>query len=137
MSNHDRHGQHRYGSLHKKVRRHFLQRMKRGEVFCCWRCGKPITGPVWDLGHVDSGRVWVEFRGPSAEQFVRLVGRANPGLAAQMLPCEGGYDGGWRYSTLPHRLGDGELAFTISVFFPRSDLGAVVGALEQAREAVA
>lgn len=83
-----------------------------------------------------AGRVWVEFWGPSAEHFIRLVGR-DPGLAARMLPCEPGYDGGWRYSTLPHRLGDGELAFTISVFFPRSDLAAVVAALEQAREAVA
>ena len=80
------------------------------------------------------GRVWVEFWEGSAERFVRLVARGNPDLArTRMLPCEDSYDGGWRYSTLPHRMDDGELESTTSVFFPRSDLSAVVTTLEEVR----
>jgi hypothetical protein len=44
---------HRYGRRHKEVRRHFKLRMARGEVFNCWRCGRPIDpNGRWDLGHV-------------------------------------------------------------------------------------
>jgi hypothetical protein len=46
---------HRYGRRHKEIRRHFMSRMARGEVFYCWRCGNQITGK-WDLGHVPSGQ---------------------------------------------------------------------------------
>ena len=78
MSNHDRHGQHRYGSLHKKVRRQFVLRMGRGEVFNCWRCGLPITGP-WDLGHVDSGQGvagrWPEHRACNRRTLTHLVAK--------------------------------------------------------------
>jgi hypothetical protein len=55
---HDRHGQHVYGSAHKALRKRFAARMKRGEVFYCWRpsCltpGVPIDPRSWDLGHID------------------------------------------------------------------------------------
>jgi hypothetical protein len=52
-NNHDRHGQHVYGSLHKAVRKRWALVVAAGGVFC-WRCGKPIPpGSRWDLGHVD------------------------------------------------------------------------------------
>ena len=58
---------HVYGRRHKEIRSHFRNRMARGEIFNCWRCGKPIIGQ-WDLGHVDEaghGRGWgVEGRWP-------------------------------------------------------------------------
>ena len=31
---------HRYGGVHKQVRRHFALEMQRGVVFACWRCGE-------------------------------------------------------------------------------------------------
>ena len=54
----DRYGNHPYGAVHRAVRRRFAARMKRGEVFYCWRpsClmpGVPINPGSWDLGHVD------------------------------------------------------------------------------------
>lgn len=51
--NHDRHGQHIYGTVHKTQRKRWMRKVRAG-VVCCWRCGKPI-GPTerWDLGHVD------------------------------------------------------------------------------------
>jgi len=57
-SNHDQFGQHRYGSVHKAVRKRFARRMKLGEVFYCWRptCPTPnesINPRSWDLGHVE------------------------------------------------------------------------------------
>jgi hypothetical protein len=50
---HDRHGQHRYGYLHRKERQRWALLVRGGGV-TCWRCGGPIN-PVsgWDLGHVD------------------------------------------------------------------------------------
>ena len=54
---------HRYGRVHKDVRRHFAVRIAAGEIYNCWRCGEPITGP-WDLGHVEEGLgVWLDFKG--------------------------------------------------------------------------
>jgi hypothetical protein len=57
-SNHDRHGQHMYGSVHRAVRKRFARRMRAGAVFYCWRpsCPTPdvpIDPRLWDLGHVD------------------------------------------------------------------------------------
>ena len=54
---------HRYGGVHKQVRRHFALEMRRGVVFACWRCGEGIHGR-WDLGHVEEGLgVWIGFKG--------------------------------------------------------------------------
>jgi hypothetical protein len=57
-SNRDWSGQHRYGSVHKALRKRFAARMRAGEVFYCWRpsCPTPdvpISPRSWDLGHVD------------------------------------------------------------------------------------
>ena len=50
---HDRHGQHRYGIVHKKERARWVRRVRAGGI-SCWRCGKPIGATErWDLGHVD------------------------------------------------------------------------------------
>jgi len=52
-SNHDRHGQHIYGSVHKTERKRWARRVRAGGVVC-WRCGNEIpAGARWDLGHVD------------------------------------------------------------------------------------
>jgi hypothetical protein len=54
---------HRYGRVHKEVRRRFVRRMAAGEVFNCWRCGEAIRGR-WDLGHVEPGLgAWLDFKG--------------------------------------------------------------------------
>jgi len=51
--NHDRFGQHIYGTVHKKERNRWVRRVRVGGVVC-WRCGKPIDPFArWDLGHVD------------------------------------------------------------------------------------
>jgi hypothetical protein len=51
--NHDRFGQHIYGTVHKKERKRWIRRVRAGGVVC-WRCGKPINPYAqWDLGHVD------------------------------------------------------------------------------------
>jgi hypothetical protein len=51
--NHDRYGQHIYGTVHKKERARWVRRVRAGGVVC-WRCGDPIpAGARWDLGHVD------------------------------------------------------------------------------------
>jgi hypothetical protein len=52
MASYDRHGQHMYGAVHKAERKRWLRKVKAGGV-CCWRCGKPVHGSRWDLGHVD------------------------------------------------------------------------------------
>jgi len=50
--NHD-YGGHRYGTVHKKLRRHWAPKVRAGKVDC-WRCGKEIPAYArWDLGHVD------------------------------------------------------------------------------------
>ena len=41
MKNHDRYGQHIYGTVHKKERNRWVRRVRAGGVVC-WRCGKPI-----------------------------------------------------------------------------------------------
>lgn len=52
-----------YGKEHKRLRAAYAARMKAGEIFRCWRCGRPISpyGP-WDLGHDDADRDF--YRGP-------------------------------------------------------------------------
>jgi hypothetical protein len=51
--NHDRFGQHIYGTVHKKERNRWVRRVRAGGVVC-WRCGDPIHPLArWDLGHVD------------------------------------------------------------------------------------
>jgi hypothetical protein len=59
--NHDQYGQHRYGTLHKKLRRRWAPKVRVGKV-SCWRCGKPIpVGGLWDLGHVEGAAAVAEF----------------------------------------------------------------------------
>jgi hypothetical protein len=54
---------HRYGRVHKQVRRRFAVQMAAGTVFNCWRCGDAIHGR-WDLGRVEDGLgVWLGFKG--------------------------------------------------------------------------
>jgi hypothetical protein len=53
MSNHDRHGQHMYGSVHKADRKRWARKVRLGYVQC-WRCERLIPPTAtWDLGHVD------------------------------------------------------------------------------------
>lgn len=52
-----------YGSAHRKKRAVIQKRMDAGEVFTCWRCGKPIhQGDQFDLGHDDNDRT--QYMGP-------------------------------------------------------------------------
>jgi hypothetical protein len=56
MKNHDRYGQHIYGTVHQKLRKRWAPKVRQGIVHC-WRCGRLITpGQKWDLGHLDNGR---------------------------------------------------------------------------------
>jgi hypothetical protein len=51
--NHDRFGQHIYGTVHKKERKRWAPKVRAGGVVC-WRCGDPIDPFArWDMGHVD------------------------------------------------------------------------------------
>src|SRR5215211_1005910 len=92
---------HRYGRVHKDVRKHFLLRMERGETFACWRCMKPIDPRrPWDLGHVGDntavgGRRWPEHRGCNratlthiAEKYGGLAGRSGTAHADAMVRQE-------------------------------------------------
>ena len=51
MKNHDRYGQHIYGTVHKKERMRWVRRVRAGGVVC-WRCGDPIhpwRGGIWAM----------------------------------------------------------------------------------------
>jgi hypothetical protein len=51
--NHDRYGQHIYGTVHQKERKRWAPKVRKGIVHC-WRCGQLIEPwQKWDLGHVD------------------------------------------------------------------------------------
>ncbi len=57
-----------YGAEHKRLRRKWAPKVKRGVVFC-WRCGNLIeldpsrpSGEQWHLGHDDDDRS--VYRGP-------------------------------------------------------------------------
>lgn len=52
-----------YGWSHQQVRADYARRMKRGEMFTCWRCGGWVDPSApWDLGHDDHDRSI--YRGP-------------------------------------------------------------------------
>lgn len=52
-----------YDWQHKLLRAEFMDRMKRGERFDCWRCDVRIDPSLpWDLGHDDEDRT--VYRGP-------------------------------------------------------------------------
>lgn len=52
-----------YGKAHKRLRAQVAQRMRDGEIFSCWRCGRRINpAGRWDLGHDDRDRTI--YRGP-------------------------------------------------------------------------
>jgi hypothetical protein len=43
-----------YGPTHRRRRREFIRRLKRGEEVLCPRCGLPVgIDQQWDLGHDD------------------------------------------------------------------------------------
>jgi hypothetical protein len=43
-----------YGPTHRRRRREFIRRLKRGEEVFCPRCGLPVgINQQWDLGHDD------------------------------------------------------------------------------------
>lgn len=52
-----------YGKVHKRLRAELAERMRKGEVFFCWRCRRVINpARPWDLGHDDWDRSI--YRGP-------------------------------------------------------------------------
>lgn len=51
-----------YGPDHIRLRKQWQHRIDTGEHVTCWRCGKPITGTGWQLGHDDHDRTIT--RGP-------------------------------------------------------------------------
>lgn len=76
-----------YGAAHKAARKRFVQRMKRGEVFYCWRptCprpNEPIDPRYWDLGHVDPelrsrfGHRWPEHPSCNRATLPRMLAKA-------------------------------------------------------------
>lgn len=58
-----------YDAAHIRIRASYQQRMDAGEVFACWRCGKPIDPNAWDLGHADNDRT--KYRGPECRKCNR------------------------------------------------------------------
>ena len=45
-----------YGAEHQRTRADWQRRIDAGEHVTCWRCGAPITGREWHLGHADQDR---------------------------------------------------------------------------------
>ena len=81
--NHDRHGQHIYGSVHKKERKRWIRRVRAGEVVG-WRCGDPIDPSArWDLGHVDEDGLARGF--PKRHPEYRSCNRATVTILKQRL----------------------------------------------------
>ena len=85
---HDRYGQHIYGSMHKAARKRWAPKVRAG-VVSCWRCGKPI-GPTerWDLGHVDEDGLAQGF--PTRHPEHRSCNRATVTILKQKLADAGG-----------------------------------------------
>lgn len=66
-----------YGKIHRRIRADYVRRMKAGEQFNCWRCGKWIDSEAdWDLGHDDQDRS--AYRGPEHVRCNRSSGTRSP-----------------------------------------------------------
>lgn len=66
-----------YGHHHQQRRRRWQQRINRGELVTCWRCGHPIQpGQPWDLGHDDHDRTIT--RGPEHQHCNRATASRRP-----------------------------------------------------------
>lgn len=61
-----------YGYRHRQMRAGWQRRIDAGEDVRCWRCGEPITGQDWDLGHDDNDRSI--YRGPECVGGNRRAG---------------------------------------------------------------
>lgn len=76
-----------YGATYDATRRDYAARMAAGQVFTCWRCGRPLgAGSDWHLGHDDTDRTVI--RGPECGRRCNLsaAGRARHGVR----PAPGG-----------------------------------------------
>ena len=51
-----------YDRAHEQLRAQHQERMDEGQVYDCWRCGKPVDRANWHLGHDDEDRK--RYRGP-------------------------------------------------------------------------
>jgi hypothetical protein len=62
-----------YGQQHRRLREEWEQRLDRGQVVVCCRCGRVITSSDrWDLDHHDSDRS--KHLGPSHARCNRSAG---------------------------------------------------------------
>ena len=105
----------------------------------------PLVERLWALDfdtllscQDQDGRVWVEFPGPSAEQFLDLVARSDSELRANVLglvPIDTDdfeahkREHAWQFLTVALRGDDRGVWLSVGVRFPRSDLPAVMAAL--------
>jgi hypothetical protein len=81
--NHDRSGQHIYGTVHQKERKRWIRKVRAG-VVSCWRCGDPIPPNArWDLGHVDEAGLARGF--PTRHPEHRSCNRATVTILKQKL----------------------------------------------------
>lgn len=51
-----------YDRKHQKLRAKYQREMDAGQVFLCWRDGKPVDPTDWHLGHDDDDRT--KYMGP-------------------------------------------------------------------------
>lgn len=72
-----------YDATFDATRRDYRKRMDQGETFNCWRCGLPIVGTTFDLGHDDDDRTII--RGPEHPACNRATAthRAQPPSAGR------------------------------------------------------
>jgi hypothetical protein len=64
---------HRYGEMHRKVRKRWAPKVRAGKVKCA-RCHEPIKpGELWDLDHDDDDPARRRYLGPSHRSCNRAV----------------------------------------------------------------
>lgn len=78
-----------YGYRHRRLRERWQQRIDAGQDVRCWRCGTPLVGTAWDLGHDDHDRS--QYRGPECipcnrATSGRLVGKRQAQDVAEREP---------------------------------------------------
>jgi len=72
-----------YDNNHKKLRADIQKRMDAGEIFYCWRDGKPIQpGEPWHLGHDDNDRT--KYNGPEHQ----ACNTGAPHRKSHINPCD-------------------------------------------------